>query len=690
MASHNVFGFATWVGVAAVLVAFAPACSGDGPTPPGGARSVSLVPASDIRLYVIGETAQITATPRDESNNPVSAQVTWTSNNSAVATVAGTGTTATVTARSIGTATIRAAVSSSVFAEIAVVVQQPRFNVNAVSACSSPDMRSFRIEHQSGHLIIAADVGNPAGGFTAADYQAFAATFESTVWPVLTENFGTTADIDGNGKVIAFFTRAVNELSSAGSQSVIGGFFFGRDLFPKTSNSRLQGCAGSNEAEMFYLLVPDPNGEVNGNVRSLELVRRVTSGVIAHEFQHLINSSRRLFINQGATWPETTYMEEGLSHIAEELVFYHASGDLRPKQNLGIAQIQSSQQHVDAFNFYMGSNTGRISSYLKDPSAHAPYDKDDDLPSRGAIWSFLRYLGDRGAGAPFPELVCGNPVVLSGPGASCMVEGSAAQQFSVPAGTTGGEFAIIAFAKDLPTVPGTSPVQAGSITTVASASSAIGFIGSPNPSIVSSGALLSTIGGGSLGTNATIALDDTFHARLRRMERRELPARVPGARAAYSMKRRPAAGSGARTSSAEWIRPLLAAAVVEPVWSQLVNSNDTGMVNLRGRFGQDISGAAQDWAVANYIDDTGLGTPPTQYLHQSWNFRSLLASFPSNNSAYPLRTHVLTSPVTQAMVDGGAAYYRFGLAPGVTSTVSFTVNGAAPPAGLKLVVLRTK
>jgi hypothetical protein len=689
MASRKVFGFATRIGVAAVLVGFASACSGDGPTPPGGARSVSLAPASDIRLYVIGATAQITATPRDESGNPVSAPVTWTSSNTAAATVASTGaTTATVTARGIGTATIRAAVSSSVFAQLTVSVQQPQFNVNSNSACFNPDMRSFTIEHQSEHLIIAADVGNPAGGFTAADYQAFAATFESTVWPVLTENFGTPADIDGNGKVIAFFTRAVNELTPQGSQGVIGGFFFGRDLFPKTASATQEACPASNEAEMFYLLVPDPNGEVNGNVRTLDVVRRVTSGVIAHEFQHLINSSRRLFVNQAATWPETTYMEEGLSHIAEELTFYHASGDLRPKQNLGIVEMSNTQAHVDAFNFYMSSNTGRLIRYQQKPSENAPYDKDDDLETRGAIWSFLRYLADRGAGAPFAETQCASPVVLTGPGASCMVEGASAQQFSVPAGTTGGEFAIIAFAKDLPTVPGTVPVQAGSITTVASASSAIAFIGPPNPSLASGGALLSTIGGGSMDAGAAFSLDDSFHARLRRIERRELPGRVPGARAAYSLKRRAAAGSGARKYSAEWIRPLMAAAVVEPIWSQLVNANDTGIVNLRGRFGQDISGAAQDWAVANYIDDTGLGTPPLQYLHQSWNFRTLLPFF--NDNVYPLKAHVLTSPVTQAMVDGGAAYYRFGLAPGVTSTVSFTVNGGAPPQGLKLVVLRTK
>jgi hypothetical protein len=677
--------------VAAALVAAASACGGDGPAPPSGPASLSLAPSDDFRLYGIGATAQITATPKDASGNTVSAPVTWTSSDQAVATVSSTGgTTATVTATGFGTTTIRAAASASVFAEVTVTVERPQFNVNAENACTDPDMRSFKIEVQTDHLIIASDLGNPAGGFTAQDYAAIAAEFEGLVWPVDTENFGTPADIDGNGKVIAFYTRAVNELTPEGSNFVIGGFFFGRDLFPKVANTDFAACPTSNEAEMFYMLVPDPNGEVNGHKRSVDLVRRVTVGVLGHEFQHLINSSRRLYINQAATWPETTYMEEGLSHIAEELLFYHASGDLRPKQNIGLAQLQANATRASAFNSYMSSNAARLSSYLKDPSAHAPYDPDDDLETRGASWSFLRYLADRGSGAPFTEVTCANPVVLSGPGASCMVEGAAAQQFSVPAGSSAGEFAIIAFAKDLPTVPGTAPPQPGTITTTASASSAIPVVGPPNPWVGGGGASLSTFGAASIGGGAMLRLGDAFHARLRRIERRELPRRVPAARAAYAMQRRAAPTSGARTYSAEWIRPLLAAAVVEPIWFQLVNANDTGIVNLRNQFGQDISGAAQDWAVANYMDDTGLGTPPTQYLHPSWDMRSVLTAFESNNSAYPLRVHSLTSSVGKAIVDGGAAYYRFGLAPGTTSTVRFTVNNAAPPANLKLVILRTK
>ena len=674
--------------LAAAVVALAgSACGGDGPTPPGGGvASLSLVPNSDIRLYAVGETAQITATPKDESGNTVSAPIEWTSSNPAVASVAGTGaTTATITATGLGTARIKAAVSATIFQEINVVVQQPQFNANANSACSNPDMRSYKIETQTEHLLIVSDLGNPPGGFTSQDYASIAATFESLVWPTVTANFGLPADIDANGKVIAFYTRAVNELTPANSQSVVGGFFFGRDLFPKTPNSRFQGCAGSNEAEMFYMLVPDPNGVVNGNVRSVQSVRNLTVGVLGHEFQHLINSSRRLYINQAAMWPETAYMEEGLSHIAEELIFYEASG-LAPKTNLTAPTIIDGGQRQAAFNSYMASNAGRLSSYMRAPSDNAPYQKDDDLATRGAIWSFLRYLSDRGTpGTPLTESSCTtNPLTV---GQQCAVEGPAAASFTVPAGSTPGEFTIIAFAKDLPVVTGTSPAQAGSITTDASATNTITVTGPPNPWVGNGGAQLSTFAAASIGAAAAVlAQDNVFHAKLRRIERRDLPGRVDGARAAYALRHR----ASARMYSAGQTTPAMSHFAVEPVWAQLVNASDTGMPNLRGRFGQDISGAAQDWAVANYVDDTGLPGIPAQHTHPSWNFRSVLPPLSSNSGVYPLQVHVLTSPRQVVMADGGAAYYRFGLLPGATSTVSFTVSGGAPPANLKLVVVRTK
>ncbi|MFL5537423.1 MAG: hypothetical protein ACJ8J0_00435, partial [Longimicrobiaceae bacterium] len=82
---------------------------------------------------------------------------------------------------------------------------------------------------------------------------------------------------------------------------------------------------------MFYMLAPDPTG-VHGNVRSVAFVGGVTIGTLGHEFQHLINASRHLYVN-GSTTFEDFFLDEGLAHEAEELVFYRASG-LSPGQNI--------------------------------------------------------------------------------------------------------------------------------------------------------------------------------------------------------------------------------------------------------------------------------------------------------------------------------------------------------------------
>jgi len=270
------------------------------------------------------------------------------------------------------------------------------FNVGSDDPCSSIQKRGARVVAISQQAIVVADTLNPTGGFTAADYQRFATRFDTLVYPLDVGNFGQPTDIDNNGKIILFFTRAVNELTPANSSSYVGGFFFGRDLFPTTTTQTAQGCAGSNVAEMFYLLAPDPTGQVNGNVRRTGFVDSVTTSVIAHEFQHLINASRRLYITPNVTDFEEGWLDEGLAHIAEELLFYRES-NLGPRSNLALSALQASTQTKNAFNEDMASNAGRYRSYLLKPSENSPFRGDDSLETRGATWSLLRYLADRKA-----------------------------------------------------------------------------------------------------------------------------------------------------------------------------------------------------------------------------------------------------------------------------------------------------
>ena len=265
-------------------------------------------------------------------------------------------------------------------------------NVNS-SSCDTIVNHQARVAAVGAKSIIVADLANPAGGFTDADYQRFAADFDTLVYSVDAANFGTPADIDGNGRVILFFTLAVNQLTPANSSSYIGGFFSDRDLFPKTATARLQACPASNVAEMFYLLAPDPSGSVNGNVRTKGFVDSLTDGVVGHEFQHLINASRRIYVNN-ATALEVVWLNEGLSHIAEELLFYRQGG-LTPRQNISVTTIRSSAVAINAFNTDQAANAARYRRYLIAPSANSPIRNDDSLATRGATWDFLRYAADR-------------------------------------------------------------------------------------------------------------------------------------------------------------------------------------------------------------------------------------------------------------------------------------------------------
>lgn len=281
-------------------------------------------------------------------------------------------------------------------------------NVQTNTACSNPVFRGGRVVAVSNRAIVVADTSNPAGGFTTAEYASIATAFDTLVYPVDTRNFGVPTDLDRNGRVIIFYTRAVNELTSRGSDSYVGGFFWNRDIFPKTSTNPNSACAGSNDGEVFYMLVPDPQGTINGNARSKAFVQGGTVAVVAHEFQHLISATRRLYTVRADNYDESVYLNEGLSHIAEELTFYRSAGlspagqpGQSPRADLTITALRQSQTQFDALTSYNIQNLGRLSRYFKsvdDSTALGLSADDDGLSTRGGIWAFLRYAADRSTG----------------------------------------------------------------------------------------------------------------------------------------------------------------------------------------------------------------------------------------------------------------------------------------------------
>lgn len=261
---------------------------------------------------------------------------------------------------------------------------------NTAISCTETAMRTGRVVYVSDHAVVMADTSNPAD-LTSSDYAYFGVTFDTLVYPVETAHFGTPTDIDENGRSILFFTGAVNELTPLDDESVTIGFFWSGDLFPAEDTPRLEGCPEANESEMFYLIAPDPDGAL-GRAFTLDEVRRLAIPLIGHEFQHLVNASRRLFVNEAGRF-ERPWLNEGLSHAAEELLFLAVAG-LEPGTNLAEEDLRQSSGFVAAFNEYMSGNLSNFRTFLEEPDTISLMGIDN-LSTRGATWNFLRYAADR-------------------------------------------------------------------------------------------------------------------------------------------------------------------------------------------------------------------------------------------------------------------------------------------------------
>src|SRR5262249_18214392 len=145
----------------------------------------------------------------------------------------------------------------------------------------------------------------------AGDINALGATFDTDLYPIDTATFGTPSDIDMNGVIFVLLTPKVNAMTPSAqcaSEGYVAGFFFGLDLLPAQPNS--------NDAEIFYSIVPDPGGTFSCS-HPTSVVKNLVLATFIHEFQHMISWNQHVIVRGGNN--EDTWLNEGLSHIAEEM-----------------------------------------------------------------------------------------------------------------------------------------------------------------------------------------------------------------------------------------------------------------------------------------------------------------------------------------------------------------------------------
>ncbi len=282
-------------------------------------------------------------------------------------------------------------------------------DANSNDLCANFISITATVKAVSTHAIILEDNRSPSGGFTTTDYAEIAAEFDALIYDTDVRYFGSPSDIDQNGaRILILYTPEVNRLTPPNSTGFVGGFFWAGDLFPRTAQDPNDACTQSNMAEMFYLLVPDPQGTINQNTRTTTQVRQGTRGTIAHEMQHMINAGRRI---QSGAFNEATWLDEALAHFAEDVVGRELFGfsDFR---NLTYQDITS--RGTPDFNAFFFQNLARFRYWQQRPDTAASTSSKvaDELADRGAAWALLRYTADHYAGsdvAAFTRALVGGP-----------------------------------------------------------------------------------------------------------------------------------------------------------------------------------------------------------------------------------------------------------------------------------------
>ena len=160
-------------------------------------------------------------------------------------------------------------------------------------------------------VVVDTRVGDRLDGLAGEMGQAF----DENIYPTDARVFGepVTEGVDADGRVTLLVTPEVGDRGREGTL----GYFTLRDLFKPTDAPEVVALARSNQRFMLYL--------------SASLVARGgrsdVHGTLAHELQHLINATRKIFGPAQAPAPERVWLDEGLAMYAMHVNGFGLGGD---------------------------------------------------------------------------------------------------------------------------------------------------------------------------------------------------------------------------------------------------------------------------------------------------------------------------------------------------------------------------
>lgn len=312
----------------------------------------------------------------------------------------------------------------------AVTVGSTRtFWVFADTNATTYKLDTATLQFAGANVYVYVDNAAPANGFSPTQLQTFGQLTDQVLYQLDVTTFAAPTDIDHNGHVIMLLSPAVNALTPANdcrTEGFVAGYFDPNDLAP--------GNAHSNQGEVFYGIVPDPDGTAHSCAHLVADVDGIIPGTFLHELQHMINYGHHVLINGGSA--EEGWLDEGMSIVATELGarYYNAK---HPPANGRIftdsAVPYIEEQLNDSYDYLANPDTASLTLHT---------DADCCLEWRGGDWLLMRYLGDQK----------GDPVFHALETSTATGTANIAQASGLPFSVFFGNFGIAAYTDSIPGV----------------------------------------------------------------------------------------------------------------------------------------------------------------------------------------------------------------------------------------------
>jgi len=230
--------------------------------------------------------------------------------------------------------------------------------VDTANQLGAPHLIEAELIHRSDTLA----VWFPVGQQPAADlvYECIRKV-ESHIVPRVVGIWGNAADIDGDGRIALFFSQTLND------EGFALGFFNPADFFEFNDDAHsVSYNPASNEMDILYVAMPEADPDSSFSMNNIV-------ATVAHEMAHAATFTaktwNRLRDGDGTAVREEIFLEEGWSHLTENLCGLGVSG----------GNIRFLKRFLDDTSAYSFGGPNRAG-------------QQDSVGMRGAITLFLSWL----------------------------------------------------------------------------------------------------------------------------------------------------------------------------------------------------------------------------------------------------------------------------------------------------------